>query len=186
MGGPIPLSGPEPVTAGLGLSLEVMGMRASGAQAKQLHPGSASTLPNSSLFPPVPMATCDLTGFLGALPAFSAEIRPVTRLVLLSSLSVGGWHTWGSAQGCLCCRADVPHCRCHARCPSLWHLAVPALLAAETPGVQRAPGHSLPCTDSSCSQCPVFQILTFPSAQFSSFALLSRAHKARMEKRDQE
>lgn len=113
MGGPIPLSGTDPGTAGLGLSLEVMGVRASSTQAKQLHPGSASTLPNSSLFPPVPMATCDLTGFLGALPAFSAEIRPVTRVVLLSSLSVGVWHTWGSGQGCLCCRADVPHCSCH-------------------------------------------------------------------------
>lgn len=38
--------------------------------AKRIHPGNPSTLPNSSLFPPVAMATRDLTEFLGALPAF--------------------------------------------------------------------------------------------------------------------
>lgn len=161
MGGPIPLSGTDQGTAGLGLSLEVMGVRASSTQAKQLHPGSASTLPNSSLFPPVPMATCDLTGFLGALPAFSAEIRPVTRVVLLSSLSgtPGAQVRAASAAGLMCHTAAVtvaPGCPSSPGCRSPWgyrgHQGTPC--SAQTPDTASA----------HFSKFSVFQTLTVPSA----------------------
>lgn len=56
-------------------------------------PGDVSTFPNSSPFPLVTMAACDLTEFLGDLPTCSAETKLISAVLLMPSVSAGLGHT---------------------------------------------------------------------------------------------
>ena len=99
------------------------------ARAKRIHPGNASTLPNSSPFPPVAMATRDLTEFLGDLPAFSAETELINVVFLMPSLSAGAWSHLGLGPG------PVPLPMQAGSCP--WAAGFVRCLAA-TSGLARA------------------------------------------------
>lgn len=75
----------------LGLTQHPAGTRTLSHGERLWVPGNGSTLPNSSPIPPVAMAACDLTEFLGDVPTFSEETKLINAAFLMPSLSAGAW-----------------------------------------------------------------------------------------------
>lgn len=99
-------------------------------------PGDVSTFPNSSLFPLVSMAACDLTEFLGDLPTCSAETKLISAVLPMPSVSAGLGHTRAGAASSGAAGGQLPHhpgcCVCTSPRP-LGPPAAPRRWAAPAP-----------------------------------------------------
>lgn len=172
-----------------GLILHPAGTRTLSHGERLWMPGNGSTLPNSSPFPLVAMAACDLTEFLGDVPTFSEETKLINTVFLMPSLSAWSHEAGAGSSGGEGRRlptgrwAHAPprshpsSLRAHHRGvwptqrPPRWCLADPLLLAAGSPqdaGSTRA----LPAPHR-------LQLSAAPS-----FAVLCEARQAHMGKRD--
>lgn len=92
-------------------------------------PGDVSTFPNSSPFPLVTMAACDLTEFLGDQPTCSAETKLISAVLLMPSVSAGLGHTRAGAASSGDAGRQLPHhpsCRACTSPRPLAHLELPA------------------------------------------------------------
>lgn len=147
-------------------------------------PGNGSTLPNSSPFPPVAMAACDLTEFLGDVPTFSEETKLINAVFLMPSLSAGAWSHQAGVRPCGGEGRWVhaaPRSHPSSVCPSPWGLThpVPITVGLAHPVL---PAAGSPQDAGSSGALPAPYRLRLSAAP--SFAVLCVAHQARMERRD--